>query len=562
MDSSRSQELEMQQVLEQAGIGYSIRSAADPSIRWSPVLEQLYGLEVGMFAGTFEAFINLVYEADRAYVQHECDRANLVNPQTDTAPRLDYSFECRTAADPQRWLHHQGRWMGSETGQWIKTREVVSDVSARRYAQAQLLNPDRRLEGILDASITLTMQISSKGVIGDILPCQPEGLGLVFWNALGRNLSEFIPPADQPKLQQALDLWAEGSAHPLRFECPGAALVVEAVGRLPSPASGRTGIVLTLRDATQQVAAEARWQAQEQQLHSLLNHPTIALFRCATNPQRTVEWIGAAIAPLSGYSPQSFDRKQGLSQLCHPEDEVRVQVTLLQAITRLKPYQLEYRILTQAGEVRWVAEQGHPLKDPQTESLQLEGMIWDMSPFQAQLAEQKHSHSLLETLIESTADGILAIDVEAKITHYNQKFLKIWRLSKRAIEGLNDSELVSFMTSQMSDPAQFWHQVRQEAFRPRLKGHGWIDLKDGRRLERYSYPQWLEGKIVGRVISYRERRGPQGGKAKLKYVLRRWIGALFPMIRDRWGDPAAGTQLPLLMHREKAQRLRPRRRLF
>jgi PAS domain S-box-containing protein len=506
MDSYLSLESVMQHVIEQAGIGYSIQSASDQSIRWSSLLEQFYGLPVGTFAGTFEAFINLVYEEDRDYVRHECYRAMRPIAQVEPTRHSYYSFTCRPGSDPQRWFQHQGQWRWSEQGRLLEAIEVVSDVSVLRRTQGQLLDPDGRLDGILQASAVLILQIDSEGVIGDVLPCAQKGLGLLFWDALGKNLSEFLPPADRPALQLALTQWAAGKPTPLRFAClTDPEGVIEAVGNLPSSASGRTGIVLTLREVTHQAAIEAKLLAQKQRLQSVLHHPTVALFRCATDSERRVELIGDAIASVSGYPAQTFLGESGLLQLCHPDDRAQLQMTLWDAIAHSKPYQLEYRIRTREGQLRWVAEQGHPVVDPPSKDVYLEGMIWDISEFKAQLAEQQHCHSLLATLIESTADGILAIDIEANLSHYNQKFLEMWGLSREAIEALDDWQLVTFMAGQMSDPNQFWHQVRQEALQPELVGHGWINFKDGRRLERYSFPHWLEDRIVGRVISYRER---------------------------------------------------------
>jgi PAS domain S-box-containing protein len=512
MDSSRFLDSMMPQVIELAGIGYSVQSTADQVIRWSPQLEQLYGLKVGTFAGTFEAFISLVYVEDQDYVRHECYRAMRPIAQTTTAEGCHYSFMCRPAADPQQWLQHQGHWVWNEQGKLVKVIEVVSDVSKLRRTHTQLLNLNRRLESLLQSSAVLIVQVDPTGIIGDVMPHADTGLGRLFWQTLGQNLLELILPDDRPQLDSALAIWATGTPYPLRFRVSAdAAIVLEAIGNLPPPALGRTGVFLTLREVTEQAAMEAEMlaqrQQQEQQWQSMLNHPTVALFRCATDAERTVTLIGEAIAQISGYPAHTFLGSPGLLQLCHPDDRAQVQMALWQATAHQQPYQIEYRTLTAAGQIRWVAEQGHLVRNVSSQAVSIAGMIWDMSEFKAQLTAQEHCHSLLETLIESTADGIIAIDIEANLTHYNQKFLEIWGLSKEAIEALDDWQLITFMAGQMSNPHQFWQQVRQESLQPEWVGHGWIDFKDGRRLERCSFPHWLNGKIVGRVVSYRERIG-------------------------------------------------------
>jgi two-component system, sensor histidine kinase and response regulator len=119
-------------------------------------------------------------------------------------------------------------------------------------------------------------------------------------------------------------------------------------------------------------------------------------------------------------------------------------------------------------------------------------------------AQSEHFKSQLLTILEATADGILAIDNKAKLIHYNQKFRQLWNLSREQIAAFDDFRLVTFMAEQLSNPESFWQQVRQESLHPTLNGHGFVEFKDGRVLERYSSPQEMAGEIVGRVVSYRE----------------------------------------------------------
>ncbi|MCU0565445.1 MAG: PAS domain-containing protein [Oculatellaceae cyanobacterium Prado106] len=63
----------LRNVLESAKLGHSLwtLSSQPISILWSPTLEQIYGLPPGVFAGTFDTFIDLIYEDDRDQVRAE-----------------------------------------------------------------------------------------------------------------------------------------------------------------------------------------------------------------------------------------------------------------------------------------------------------------------------------------------------------------------------------------------------------------------------------------------------------------------------------------------------------
>ncbi len=47
--------------------------------------------------------------------------------------------------------------------------------------------------------------------------------------------------------------------------------------------------------------------------------------------------------------------------------------------------------------------------------------------------EKASALALLEATLQATADGILVVDLEGKITSWNQKFCKLWRLSEEIL---------------------------------------------------------------------------------------------------------------------------------
>jgi PAS domain S-box-containing protein len=493
MDSSPSLDWLLPQVIDFAGVGYSVQTVTQQQIHWSPALERLYGIAPGSFAGSFEAFIQLVHEDDRDYVRHECWRA--------IAQRSHYSLTCRTAHQPYVWVQHRGQLV-FEGQQLTHIIEVVTDVTDFHLMQRTLLDPELRWDALMEHSDCLVLQVSEDGSILDALPSHLLILGEPSAALPSRNLKEFINPVDYPAFQQAWQQWQRGESATIRLHCISG--VVEATGRRAAIASQCPSVILTLRDGSRALAVENRLQAQTQRLKSILDHQGAAVFRCRPHQERSVELVSAAVALISQYPVAEFLQGRGLMSLCHPEDQALLQATLREAIATLTPYQVDYRWVTAEGLVRWVAEQGQPVVNDQGMVVAVDGMIWDISDRQVQQTQMERDRSLLETILESTADGILAIDTQTKAIHFNSRFLKIWSLSAEFINHASDWQLVTFMTGQLSNPDAFWEQVRQETLTPDLDGHGWVEFKDGRRFERYSFPQWLEGKIVGRVISYRE----------------------------------------------------------
>ncbi|MHB8586511.1 MAG: PAS domain S-box protein [Thermoplasmatota archaeon] len=112
--------------------------------------------------------------------------------------------------------------------------------------------------------------------------------------------------------------------------------------------------------------------------------------------------------------------------------------------------------------------------------------------------------SLLTATLESTADGILVVDLHGKIVSYNETFLTLWELPRAALKGANDRTLLAAAVEKLADPTSFLSRVEDRYANPDREGFDIIHFKNGRIFERFSRPQRVGGKPVGRVWSFRD----------------------------------------------------------
>ncbi|MGO9446182.1 MAG: PAS domain-containing protein, partial [Thiobacillaceae bacterium] len=112
--------------------------------------------------------------------------------------------------------------------------------------------------------------------------------------------------------------------------------------------------------------------------------------------------------------------------------------------------------------------------------------------------------SLQLATLESTADGILVVDMGGHVTTYNRRFRDMWLIPSDLLSSHRDQELLDHACRQLVEPEQFMQKVRELYAHPDDSSYDVLHLQDGRIFERYSQPQRLEGQVVGRVWSFRD----------------------------------------------------------
>ena len=112
--------------------------------------------------------------------------------------------------------------------------------------------------------------------------------------------------------------------------------------------------------------------------------------------------------------------------------------------------------------------------------------------------------SLLSATLESTADGILVVGRDGRIAGVNNQFVAMWGVPRELLATQDDDVLMGFVLDQLVDPAQFAEKIAALYAVPDAESHDVLDFRDGRTVERYSRPQKVADRVVGRVWSFRD----------------------------------------------------------
>jgi len=138
------------------------------------------------------------------------------------------------------------------------------------------------------------------------------------------------------------------------------------------------------------------------------------------------------------------------------------------------------------------------------ENILLAGYTIDVTErVQAELANQE-TLTVLKSTLEATDNGILVVAEDGKVIHSNRRFAELWRIPEDLMRNGNEKALLDHVMEQLVDPQSFLRGVNNwYASFNEESGHI-LDFKDGRILERSSYPMVIDGTSAGRVWSFRD----------------------------------------------------------
>ncbi|MGB9175854.1 MAG: PAS domain S-box protein, partial [Methanoregula sp.] len=136
---------------------------------------------------------------------------------------------------------------------------------------------------------------------------------------------------------------------------------------------------------------------------------------------------------------------------------------------------------------------------------------------QRRLAESlvKKTVSELYAAIESTADGIYAVDRAGRIIRYNQNFASMWKIPDELLQSGEDYKVSGYLKAQVKNPGLFKDNDDDYVLHEDRETYDMLELKDGRIFERYSKPQKMDSLIIGRVMSYRDVTDRRHAEEKL-----------------------------------------------
>ena len=320
---------------------------------------------------------------------------------------------------------------------------------------------------------------------------------------LGRSVLDVVHPDFHAETMKRVQLVSSGTDVPMLEELlvrlDGTCFDAE-VSATATAFNGKPAGQVIVRDVSDRKRAEEALRESEEKYRTFVEQ---SLEGVGVSKGNQVVFANRAMLDIFGYD--TLDEFAAIPLLNHVAPESRpIIAERIEKISRREsvPAHYEYKAIRKDGMIRNLELSGGDITLRKEKYSQV--TIRDITDRKRSEESLAQSLSLVEATLESTADGILVVDARGVVTGYNERFVEMWGIPQEFADIHNDERLIKYVLDQLKDPDSFLAKVNELYANPDVDSFDLIEFKDGKIFERYSHPQRIANRPVGRVWSFRD----------------------------------------------------------
>ena len=202
-----------------------------------------------------------------------------------------------------------------------------------------------------------------------------------------------------------------------------------------SPESERIdGLERELRRAREDSQRDRR---RLEELTGLIDRSSAVVFRWRVQPGVwPVDYVSANVRQF-GYMPEDFTSgRVSWPGITHPDDVPRLEAEVAEYTARgRRQFHQVYRILTAAGETRWIDDHTIAVYDDAGHLTHYEGLLLDITERHALEEDLVHREEELRFIVEHTLDALYVLDARTAVVTYVSPVIARWGLQPDTVVG-------------------------------------------------------------------------------------------------------------------------------
>jgi PAS domain S-box-containing protein len=258
-------------------------------------------------------------------------------------------------------------------------------------------------------------------------------LGLPVREVMGEETYAERKPLIDATLRGERQFFVAEFKHPTR----GAAAIQAEYIPWPGPDGTPAGIVMLIKDVTEQMVAERALKESEARFRRIANQAPVLMW--VTRLDRTRDFVNDAYMEYLGTDDREFARKYDWRDGIHPDDRQRIMEESIAGEASFETFTLEGRFRRGDGTYRWLRSTSSPRFGPDGEHVGFIGAATDITlakeaelALKAQVEERTRELALSEARFRAVFDTVLEVLVlmepDGTVVELNRKEAS-WRAS-------------------------------------------------------------------------------------------------------------------------------------
>jgi len=386
----------------------------------------------------------------------------------------------------------------NEHGEIVNFIAAKEDITERKHREEDLLRLRLAMDATAEA-IYLADRTSMRFIYINDAACRMQNRTREELLALGPGGVLSMSPEELGRTYDSIIAGRRG-AEPVEMQrqrTDGSRVWVEMVSRAQRSGEGWL-IVTVVRDITERRQADSALRESEGRYRDLVENSGVVI--CTHDLEGKLLSVNAAMVRFTGYSREALLR-MSVADLLTRGARDGFAAYLAEIRTKGTARGL-MQIRTADGKSRWW-EYHNTLRTEGVDVPVVRGMGEDVTERKTAQDALRQSEVQLLGILESTGEGILAVDRKGKVIQANRQFAELWRIPKPLLDSGDNQALQDFAATQLNDAEAFVTKAHA-LYASDAEDMDTLTFKDGRIFERHSSPLILDGAAVGRVSSFRD----------------------------------------------------------